>query len=956
MPGWLLQQELSPEVSSDEVWVLRSLFDFTDPLVVLHRGLTDRAGYEIPEERPVASPFPLPDSEGVQDATAAHLLWQAARLSLRQAAAPLRALGHLSIRPRAYQLVPLLMALRMDPIRLFIADDVGIGKTIEALLIVRELYERGAIQRFAVLCPPYLCDQWASELYEKFGLEAVVLRSGTARSLERLIPSGEALYTHFPFLVISIDWVKSDRHRPLFVHYCPELVIVDEAHGAAESTTHTQQERHRLLKEIARNPDRHLILLTATPHSGIEGAFRSLMALLKPEFGEWDFSQLSPEQKKHLARHFIQRTRKYIQQTWREEVCFPERLREDVTYTLSPAYEALFQKTYQFCKGIVESGQNLAEHKRRVRYWGALALLRCVMSSPAAAIETIKVRLHRESPPLPEGEENLNFSNYIFEPLTENPDDENPLPPVEYGLYREERSFLYSLYEQAKAIHGKPQDTKTEVCLQTLQKLLSEGYHPIVWCRYVATAQYLGERIRERIQHGWGPPGLQVTVITGRLSEEERRLHIEAIDPTRPRILVATDCLSEGINLQERFSAVIHYDLPWNPNRLEQREGRVDRYGQPAPRVKVIHLYGRNNPIDGIVLEVLLKKAREIHQTLGTAVPFPEESESLSEVLLRALFFREGVQASLFAPEEVLAFHKSWEKNVEWERVSRTLFAQSSFDPDEVLKALEATDRVLGDPLAVETFVREAALRYDIPMRRETGGSGVYQISLSPAVRATFPERIQQALPSMDDTLWRVSFVSPAPEGATYLGRNHPFVVALAQHVIEEAFTNPHQARSARVAALQTRAVSYQTVLLLLRVRYLIREEQETLAEEVLIAGYEPALLPHEAPRRWLSEAEALSLLQRAQPDASLSLPEKRELIEEALSDLQPWNDASPAWGQDHPLLSRVRDSLLKRAADLTESYQRLRRAMAEKGRQSHIQPHLPPDLLGLIVLQPLPA
>ncbi len=963
MPSWILEPELLPEVSPDEVWVLRSLFDFTEPPLMLYRQLTNTVGYELPQERPAPSQFPLPELEGVQDAKAAHLLWQATRLSLRHAAAPLRSLGNLAIRPRAYQLVPLLMALRMDPVRLFIADDVGIGKTIEALLIVRELYDRGVIQRFVVLCPPYLCDQWANELYEKFGLEAEVVRAGTARSLERSLPSGETLYTHFPILVISIDWVKSDRHRALFLQYCPELVIVDEAHGAAESSVHTQQERHRLLREVAQRPDRHLILLTATPHSGIEGAFRSLMALLHPDFGEWDFSHLTPDQKKRLAYHFIQRTRKDIRQLWEPQSCFPQRLREDVTYALSPEYEALFQKTYQFCKGIVESGQALAEHKRRVRYWGALALLRCVMSSPAAAIETIKVRLQRENLPLPDIDEtpaDEDLSNYIFEPTAETTDDENPLPPIEYGLYREERSFLYDLYEHARALYDTPRDTKTEVCLQALEKLVREGYNPIVWCRYVATAEYLGKRLRDRIQSSWDSPSPHVIVITGRLSEEERRAYIRSIDPNRPRILVATDCLSEGINLQELFSAVLHYDLPWNPNRLEQREGRVDRYGQPSPRVKVIHFYGRNNPIDGVVLEVLLKKAREIHQTLGTAVPFPEESESLSEVLLRALFFREGVQSnrqlSLFASQEVIAFHKSWEKNVERERNFRTSFAQSAFKPEEVLKDLEATDKVLGDPEAVQAFVREAAQRYEIPIYPDSKQEGVYRLPLSSAVRETLPERVQQALPPAEREEWRVSFVSPAPEGANYLGRSHPFVVALAQHVIEEAFTSPEKAKAARTGALRTRAVSYQTILLLLRARYLIWEERETLAEEIVVMGYEPALRPHEPPRRWLSDDEALTLLKTAQPDTNLSLPEKRELIAEALNDLQPWgqNDPDTPWGQTNPLLTGIRKSLLSRASALTESYLRLRKAIAQKGRTPHIRPHFPPDLIGLIVLQPI--
>jgi len=136
--------------------------------------------------------FPVPVPEAVQDHTAARLLMEAARLSLRSGAGPFRCLGRLSVRPRPYQLVPLLMALRLETLRLLVADDVGIGKTIEAGLIAREFLDRGEVQRLAVLCPPHLCDQWQRELREKFHIDAVVVRSGTVSRLRGRSSSGSA--------------------------------------------------------------------------------------------------------------------------------------------------------------------------------------------------------------------------------------------------------------------------------------------------------------------------------------------------------------------------------------------------------------------------------------------------------------------------------------------------------------------------------------------------------------------------------------------------------------------------------------------------------------------------------------------------------------------------------------------------------------------------------------------
>jgi superfamily II DNA or RNA helicase len=141
-----------------------------------------------------------------------------------------------------------------------VADDVGIGKTIEALLIVRELLERRIIRRFAVLCLPHLCDQWQEEIRAKVGIEAVVIRSNTQARLDREIHGDASVFQHFPFQVLSIDYIKSDMRRDVFVSQCPELVIVDEAHTCARPTGASpgQQQRHDLVRRIAEKNEQHL--------------------------------------------------------------------------------------------------------------------------------------------------------------------------------------------------------------------------------------------------------------------------------------------------------------------------------------------------------------------------------------------------------------------------------------------------------------------------------------------------------------------------------------------------------------------------------------------------------------------------------------------------------------------------------------------------------------------------
>src|SRR5690606_28022256 len=222
------------------------------------------------------------------DFVSARLLRDAVRLGFRSSAGPFRSFGRIAVEPRPYQLVPLLMALKLDPVRLLIADDVGIGKTVEAGLIARELLDRGEIQRLAVLCPPYLAEQWQEELAEKFHIEAELVLPSTVTRLERGLGVGQSLFDVYPFVVVSTDYIKMSRRRDEFVRACPEIVIIDEAHTVAfnRDKRSGRHLRHQLAQALAADETRHLVFTTATPHSGDEGAFRSLLTLLRPDFSD----------------------------------------------------------------------------------------------------------------------------------------------------------------------------------------------------------------------------------------------------------------------------------------------------------------------------------------------------------------------------------------------------------------------------------------------------------------------------------------------------------------------------------------------------------------------------------------------------------------------------------------------------------------------------------------------
>ncbi|MCS7265702.1 MAG: DEAD/DEAH box helicase [Armatimonadetes bacterium] len=919
-----------------------------DELILRLRPLggTDEeiCGIYLPLERNEISEaqFPLPDPNATgtfADIVSARLLWNAARLMLRDGAGPFRCLGKLSFRPRPYQFVPLMMALRLNPIRLFIADDVGIGKTIEAALIARELLDRGEIKRICVLCPPYLCEQWQKELWEKFHIPAVVIRSGTVSRLEREVPSGESIFGYFQAIVVSIDYAKMERHRDNFLLHCPEFVIVDEAHGAAQppGQNRNQQLRHELLKAVAQKENRHIVLLTATPHSGVEQSFRSLLAILNPEFGKYELSKLDHEQRDKLALHFIQRRRGDVKKWLGEETRFPERDLLEVTYNLSEPYRQLFLEVYKFARGLIQRGDQETGWRKRLCYWNALALLRCVMSSPAAAERTLMAHGAAIS-----GDEESSEEGYdptIFDPMereafadTEPSHRVSELERSHALLSDYERQRLREFAKKASQLKHTQHDTKLTELVKVIRQLLRDGFHPIVWCRYIATADYVAEGLRRNL-----PETVTVYSVTGALPEDERIRRVEELAKYPKRVLVATDCLSEGINLQENFTAVVHYDLPWNPNRLEQRDGRVDRFGQPAEKVKSVLIYGRDNPIDGVVLKVLLQKAREIYRTTGVAVPVPGDSESVTEAIVRALLLRFAAmpsleQLALFELPEVTDLHQRWEWVAQREKESRTKFAQRALKPEEVERELREMDRVLGDPDAVRKFVADACQRLEIPLKQLK--DDIWELQLN-SLREPIKERMNMPADKLPSNgIWQITFTSPPPENADYIGRNHPLVTALATYLLEKAIDNDENSPARRCGALVTDAVDTLTSIFILHLRFLLQEEGKPplLAEEGLVIGAKGLTEVH-----WIETEEALRLLDSAVPTRDISKQEQADWVQEALN---LWEER-----QDE-----IKQIVERRAKALQEAHRRVRRLLKEA--PVTVKPHRP-ELLAVYVLVP---
>lgn len=382
-------------------WVVLPESRLDDDLLILRplAGSDDETtGIYLPLERVEAARFALPDPESeLGNHRSCALLRDAVRLGFRSAAGPLRSLGAIAVEPRPYQLVPVLMALRLDPVRLLVADDVGVGKSIETGLILRELLDRGEITRSAVLCPPHLAEQWHRLLTDFFHLDAALVLRSTAARLEREAGIGDrSVFEHFPHIVVSMDYIKMETRRHELLRTAPDLVVVDGAHSCAgaEGVGRAAQQRHALLRELTGDPRRHLVLVTATPHSGKEEAFRSLLKLLAPALGELPEELAGEENRRHrehLARHFVQRRRGDLEGYLGTTTPFPRRQSAEECYTLSAAYRSFFDRVLAYCREKVAT-PDADQRRRRVRWWSALALLRALGSSPAAAARSLRNR------------------------------------------------------------------------------------------------------------------------------------------------------------------------------------------------------------------------------------------------------------------------------------------------------------------------------------------------------------------------------------------------------------------------------------------------------------------------------------------------------------------------------------------------------------------------------------
>jgi SNF2 family DNA or RNA helicase len=519
-----------------------------------------------------------------------------------------------------YQLDPVARAIRMPRANLLIADDVGLGKTIEAGLVAQELIIRHRARRIIVICPAALQVQWHDQMRDKFGLEFRIVDSELMRMLRRERGLHVNPWTHFPRLITSIDFLKRERPMRLFSEILPaegespyprkfDLLILDEAHNVAPSGRGkyaTDSQRTRALRRLAPHFE-HKLFLSATPHNGYRESFSALLELLDDQ----RFARGVEPDHEQLNAVMVRRLKSELPKKWDGSPRFPLRKIDAIMVAYTQQERDIHQLLQQYSQSRIKQAGDASE--LYATEFVVKLLKKRLFSSPEAFYVTLAQ--HEQS--LKQAQRHMNMTRRPgvgilrskVEQLEEESDSDEALEDATSEaleatapLFREpdaqEQKLLGQMRSWTENARHKP-DSKAQELVKWLHKHIKPGgrwsnERVIIFTEYRATQNWLyGLLAREGFAEK-GPDGeKRLLMLYGGMQTQDREAIKAAFqaDPAEAsvRILLATDAASEGIDLQNHCSRLIHYEIPWNPNRLEQRNGRVDRHGQRAAQVNIYH-------------------------------------------------------------------------------------------------------------------------------------------------------------------------------------------------------------------------------------------------------------------------------------------------------------------------------------------------------------------------------
>jgi superfamily II DNA or RNA helicase len=668
------------------------------------------------------------------DPAAFQLACEAKRIDLAFLFDPMMAVHTSNVDPLPHQITAVYESLLpRQPLRFVLADDPGAGKTIMAGLYIRELIMRADARRVLIISPGSLVEQWRDELFEKFGLEFRVFSS----ALDELSPSGNPFDDH-PQLIIRLDQLSRSEELTGDVRTAGplqekllsagwDLVVFDEAHKLAAhyaGSKLSKTARFRLAERLGKET-RHLLLMTATPHNGKEEDFQLFLSLLDSDrfYGKFRDGTHKVDTSDLMRRMVKEELVKFD-----GTPLFPERKAYTVNYTLSDIEAGLYESVTDYVQTEMGKADERGGSQKGSVGFALTALQRRLASSPEAIYQSLKRRHHRLADRLREAKLGNRGRKALSETVAAIPEDDDDLTAEEQESLEEELiddataatsiaeleaeiTILTDLEAQAKAVVASGKDRKWDELSKLLQNTPemhdADGRQRkiIIFSEHRDTLNYLQDKIAGVL----GNPEAIVTIHGGTHRDERKKAQALFRSDKDVRVLIATDAAGEGVNLQ-CANLMVNYDLPWNPNRMEQRFGRIHRIGQ----TEVCHLWSlvaketREGRVYHRLLEKLATECEALKGKVFNILGDVFEERSLRDLMIDAIKYGDQPEVRARLSQRIdHAFDHDHLKNL----LGRNALAEQTMSSERLFKVKEEMEKAEArrlQPFFVRAFFMKA--------------------------------------------------------------------------------------------------------------------------------------------------------------------------------------------------------------------------------------------------------
>lgn len=738
------------------------------------------------------------------------LVSEAYRINLAYLFDPYLAVHTSSVEPLPHQIAAVYQEmLPRIPLRYVIADDPGAGKTIMTGLFLKELIVRGDLKKCLIVSPGSLAEQWQDELYQKFNLKFEIL---TNEKIENSATGNVFLETNY--LIARLDKLaRNDKLQEKLKMVDWDLVVIDEAHKCSASVWGGEvkyTKRYNLAKLLSNNT-RNFLMLTATPHNGKDEDFQLFMALIDQDRfeGVHHNSNRTVDVSDVMRRLVKEELLKFD-----GKPLFPERRASTVNYDLSPREAELYQAVTDYVQQEFNRADKLTGERKNTVGFALTSLQRRLASSPEAIYQSLKRRTERLEERL--DEENINqraktysgMNGFTIKNFDDFDEDDYSAEEMDFieeevndqasaSITKEELEAeiktLKRLTDMASSLRASGEDRKWDELSKLLQddtaitKPDGSREKLIIFTEYKDTLIYLKNKIVSLL----GTDEAVVTIQGGMLRDERRKVEEQFKQDKNVQILIATDAAGEGINLQQAH-LMVNYDLPWNPNRLEQRFGRIHRIGQ----VEVCHLWNMvsKETREGQVFQKLFAKLDEERLALGGKVfdilgKVTFDNKSLKELLIEAIRYGND-------PKVRAKLNKAVDSSLNIDELKRLLkeqqLTEDTINTSKVMEIREEMERMEArklQPYFIESFFLAVFPKYGGQIRKREKGR--YEIKNVPSRIINRDAIIGTGVPVLK-RYERVCFDKefenyPGSAQAELIGAGHPLLSALIDLVMEQS-------------------------------------------------------------------------------------------------------------------------------------------------------------------------